>query len=80
MKTFDATVTIEVIKGGFVLHYPVKGNDPKLEKFGLEGIQDEDYWYNVREVFTSPRKLQHKIREVLANVSLVKDDGKDAAE
>lgn len=63
---FDLTISVEIIKGGFVLHYPTK----------IAG--EEDSWGMTREVFTSSRKLQHKIRDVLNDVSLVKDDGKDA--
>jgi len=70
MNTFDANITIEIIKGGFVLHYPVKENEPA----GAE------YWTQVREVFTSPRKLQAKVREVLSSLSLVAEDEKDKSE
>ncbi len=51
-------IVIEVLAGGFVLTYPV--------------ITGDDMTMN-REVFPSPRKLQNKIKEVLAAVSLVGD-------
>lgn len=51
-------IVIEVMTGGFVLTYPV--------------ITGDDMTMN-REVFASPRKLQNKIKEVLAAVSLVSD-------
>ena len=58
----DFSITIEVIKGGFVLHYPTKAAD------------GSDVWYQNREVFVSPRKLNQKIKEVIDAVGLVADE------
>lgn len=53
-------ITIEVVKGGFILTYPVMTD-------GL-GV---DYQ---REVFVSPRKLNQKIKEVIDTLSLVSEE------
>lgn len=59
MGNFEPTLTIEVIKGGFILHYPEKlTND-----LGVE------YMTQVRELFTSSRKMNQRIKEVLEKVS-----------
>ena len=52
----DYNITIQIVKGGFVLHYPSKptgdGNSVNLS-------------YYIQEVFTSTRKMHQKIKEVL---------------
>lgn len=60
-------ITIEVLKGGFVLHYPALpfGND-----------QSAITW-QTREIFTSSRKMNQRIKEVLEAVSTTPVD-KDA--
>jgi len=61
---FDFHVLIEVVKGGFLLHYPVKN-----EVLGV--LQ-----YNqVREIFTSSRKMNQRIKEVLEAVSTTPVEG-----
>jgi hypothetical protein len=55
-------ITLRVLKGGFILEYPVPANAPS------------DLWYQHEEVFVSPRKLNQKIKEVIESVGLVKDD------
>ena len=52
---FHHSITIEVVKGGFLLHYPQKG--------------DNAYFNQVREIFTSSRKMNQRIKEVLEAVS-----------
>lgn len=52
-------ITIDVVKGGFVVTYPV---------------QDGDNWFEEREVVSTPRKLNQRIKEVLDVVSLVRDE------
>lgn len=54
-------ITIEVLMGGFVLTYPVF-ND------GKETV--------VREVFTSPGKLNRKLKEVIDAIGLVSEKQK----
>lgn len=49
------TITIEVVKGGFVLHYP---------QSVLDGV-----WVQAREIFTSSRKMNQRIKEVLEATS-----------
>jgi len=56
-------IVIEVIKGGFLLTYPTQGNT-------VDGVER---WNVTREVFVSPRKLNQKIKEVIDNISLVRD-------
>ena len=64
---YEVNISIEVVKGGFVLSYPVhvpaNGDRP-------------EYWLPQREVFTSPRKLIQKMKSVLDDVSLVPSDDK----
>ena len=55
-------IYIEVVKGGFVLNYPV-----------LEAESDIQLRY-VREVFVSPRKLHQRLKEVIDTLSLVSED------
>lgn len=52
-------ISIEVLKGGFVLHYP-----------NIGGMPGND----VREIFVSPRKLNQKLKEVIDQLSLVPAD------
>ena len=55
-------IYIEVVKGGFVLNYPV-----------LEAESDIQLRYE-REVFVSPRKLHQRLKEVIDTLSLVSED------
>jgi hypothetical protein len=55
---YDETITIEVVRGGFVLTYP---NDK------MPGTL-------TREVFTSTRKLNQKLKEVIETLSVVPVD------
>jgi phage pi2 protein 07 len=52
--THDFNITIEIMKGGYVLHYPVNAGD---------------YWNQHREIFSSSRKMNQRIKEVLEKVS-----------
>jgi hypothetical protein len=54
------TVTVEVLKGGFVITYP-KLNDAG----GVESLS--------REVCVSPRKLNLRLKEIIETLSLVGD-------
>jgi hypothetical protein len=56
-------IVIEVVKGGFILTYPVTTT--------VEGKEKTDYQ---REVFVSPRKLHQKLKEVIDSISLVGED------
>lgn len=59
---FNHSITIEVVKGGFVLHYP------QLNAGGV-------YYDQVREIFTSSRKMNQRIKEVLEAVSTTAVEG-----
>ena len=72
MKNYS--ITIEIVKGGFLLSYPAP--DPsanELSKFGITSSQDFIF---AREVFTSQRKMNQKIKEVLNMISTTPDDSK----
>lgn len=57
----DFQITIEVVKGGFILTYPHQAS------------KEGDDWTIEREVFVSSRKLNQKIKEVIDNVGLVQE-------
>lgn len=57
----DFQITIEVVKGGFILTYPHQAS------------KESDDWTIEREVFVSSRKLNQKIKEVIDNVGLVQE-------
>lgn len=59
---FHHSLTIEVVKGGFLLHYPVKADNGT-------------YYNQVREIFTSSRKMNQRIKEVLEAVSTTPVEG-----
>ena len=61
----DAVITIEVVKGGYILHYPTGPNT------GNSLVLQE------REIFTSSRKLNQKIKEVLDYTSTTPADAGD---
>lgn len=57
MDEYGFNINLEVVKGGFILTYPkVEAVTPNCT-------------YMVREIFSSPRKLQVKIKEVLSDLS-----------
>ena len=58
-NTYGETLTVEIVSGGFILTYPRPDAD------GDAVI--------CREVFTSPRKLNQKLKEVIDAVGLVTD-------
>lgn len=58
---FEATIMIEVVKGGFMLHYP-------------ENSKSGSIVFSRREIFTSQRKLNQKLKEVLEDFSTVPAD------
>lgn len=60
----DHFISIEVIKGGFVLTYPQP--EDKLARFGLSSSSES--FSTQREVFTSERKLTQKLKDVLASL------------
>ena len=51
-------INIEILKGGFILTYP-------------QWDAEDSYWDEVREVITTQRKLNQKLKEVIAAVGLV---------
>lgn len=56
----DAQITVDILKGGFVITYP------QTEEDGTFSQQ--------KEVFNTQRKLISKINEVVKNLSLVSDN------
>lgn len=56
---FHHSITIEVVKGGFLLHYPQKATNEV----------GSPYYNQMREIFTSSRKMNQRIKEVLDAVS-----------
>lgn len=56
--TTPSKVTIEVVKGGFILDYPI-----------LREECTAPIW--AREVFVSQRKLNQKLKEVIESLGLV---------
>ena len=55
-----AFISIDVVKGGYILTYPeVLNGEPGLP---------------CREVFVSPRKLNQKIKEIIDDLGLSKDE------
>jgi len=57
---FGETVTIEILAGGFILTYPCVDSNTGDSQV-------------CREVFTSPRKLNQKLKEVIDSVGLVSE-------
>lgn len=58
-NSYGETLTVEIVSGGFILTYPrPNGNGDTIV---------------CREVFTSPRKLNQKLKEVIDSVGLVTD-------
>lgn len=64
MSMHNSNIQIEVVKGGFILTYPVQ---IKTEDGG-------ELWDIEREVFVSPRKLNNKIKSVIDTIGLVSDN------
>lgn len=62
-NAYGEQISIEVVRGGFILTYPILDAD---------GAQISA----AREVFVSPRKLNQKLKEVIDSLSLVADDDK----
>ena len=62
-NTYGETITIEIVAGGFILSYPVK----------IDAASDS-YDHLQREVFSSPRKLNKKIQDVIKDIGLVADE------
>lgn len=62
---YEHHITIEVMKGGFVLHYPTK----------VKNDLGSEYVQQVREIFTSSRKMNQRIKEVLEAVSTTPVEG-----
>lgn len=63
----DHFISIEVIKGGFVLSYPTPDDQPAY----LGSSNNAASFSTQREVFTSDRKLAQKVKEVLALLNSV---------
>jgi hypothetical protein len=62
-STYGEQLTIEIVTGGFILTYPVV--------IIVEGNETTEI---SREVFSSPRKLQQKIKDVIAQMGTVAED------
>ena len=56
---YGSSITIEIVTGGFILTYPK--------------VSENDVVDLCREVFTSPRKLNQKVKEVIDAVGLVSE-------
>jgi hypothetical protein len=53
----EHSITIDMVRGGFVVDYPV--------------LQDDGSLLHVREVFVNYRKLQSRLKEVVESFSTV---------
>lgn len=56
---YGESLTVEVVTGGFILTYPK--------------IDDHGSTTQCREVFSSPRKLHQKLKEVIESIGLVSE-------
>lgn len=65
MSNIRIPITIEVVKGGFVLTYPSPSKESSVFNYSMEC-----------EVFTSQRKLTQKLKDVLDTLSTTPDDSK----
>lgn len=63
MDKYGETLTVEIVAGGFILSFPIIEN----------GVNTG----TAREVFSSPRKLQNKIKELIGSLGLVTPDSAD---
>lgn len=54
------SITVEILKGGFVIMYPQLDDTGKIQSFA-------------REVCTTPRKLNQRLKEIIESLSLVSD-------
>ena len=61
-NNYGENLTIEIVNGGFILTYPLVATSGNIETTDV-----------AREVFISPRKLNQKIKDVIASLSLVAD-------
>jgi len=61
MSTYGESVTIDIVKGGFILTYPSKG-------------EAGEFTDTTREVLNSPGKLFKRVKEVIGDLSLVPAD------
>jgi hypothetical protein len=61
MNSYGEAVTIDVVKGGFILTYPSKG-------------ETGEFTETTREVLNSPGKLFKRVKEVIGDLSLVPAD------
>jgi hypothetical protein len=59
-STYGDQITIEVVSGGFILAYPTL-------------TTEEDKFSVTREVFSSQRKLNQRLKEVIGTLSLVSE-------
>jgi hypothetical protein len=71
---YGEQITIEVVGGGFILTYPVFTTETTPPRFVADGESTTEVVVQAREVFVSPRKLNQKLKEVIASVSLVADE------
>ena len=60
-NTYGDQITIEVVSGGFILAYPTLT------------AGTEDKFSVTREVFSSQRKLNQRLKEVIGTLSLVSE-------
>lgn len=62
-STYGEQLTIEIVTGGFILTYPL-----------VVTVEGHETTEMTREVFSSPRKLQQKIKDVIAQMGTVAED------
>lgn len=62
-NNYGEQLTIEIVTGGFILTYPV-----------LVTVDGHEATEVCREVFSSPRKLQQKVKDVIAQMGTVAED------
>ena len=58
---YQHSITIEIVEGGYVLSYP--------SDIGLNSTNTGAMYVQKREVFTSSRKMNQRIKEVLEAIS-----------
>ena len=63
LNAYGDQITIEIVKGGFILTYPT-----------VTQFEGQEVTTVAREVFVSPRKLNQKIKDVIESIGLVSED------
>lgn len=61
IKGYGESFSVDIVAGGFIITYPVLDEDGECSQ-------------TIRQVITSPRKLQQKIKEIIDNIGLTSDN------